>query len=188
LSINKDDIRGHVLEIGDDTYTRRFGNSRVIKADVFDVSEANPKATFVGDLTRAMDIPSDSFDCVIFTQTLQLIYDAQGALHTLYRILKPGGVLLATFPGISQIIKDSWRQYWCWNFTEVSAQRLFREIFPSENVSLDVAGNVLVSAAFLYGVAAEELQQSELDYRDSEYELLIAVKAIKPLQSDAAKP
>ena len=70
----------------------------------------------------------------------------------------------------------------------MSAQRLFREIFPSENVSLDVAGNVLVSAAFLYGVAAEELQQSELDYRDSEYELLIAVKAIKPLQSEAAKP
>jgi glycosyltransferase involved in cell wall biosynthesis len=187
LSINKDNIRGRVLEIGDDTYTRRFGNGRVVKADVFDVSANNAKATFVGDLSCATHIPSEAFDSVIFTQTLQLIYDPKSALRTVYRILKPGGVLLATFPGISQIIRDSWRQYWCWNFTEVSAQRLFTEIFPQANVSIDVAGNVLAATAFLYGLAAVELRRSELDYRDPEYELLIAVKAIKPFQDNAAR-
>lgn len=186
LSTNKDDIRGRVLEIGEDTYTRRFGNGRVVKADVFDVSASNTNATFVGDLSCATHIPSDIFDSVIFTQTLQLIYDAKSALQTLYRILKPGGVLLATFPGISQIVLDHWRQYWCWNFTEVSARRLFAEIFPSENVTSDVAGNVLAATAFLHGMAAEELQPSELDYHDPAYQLLIAVKAIKPFQGKAA--
>jgi len=188
LSLNRDSIRGRVLEIGDDTYTRRFGNDRVTKADVLDVSAANSKVTFVADLACAIDVPSDAFDCVIFTQTLQLISDTKGALRTLYRILKPGGVLLATLPGITQIIQDSGRKDWCWNFTEVLAQRLFTEIFPSENVSIEVAGNVLASAAFLYGLAAEELHQSELDYRDPDYQLLIAIKAVKPLQDDAAKP
>src|SRR5262249_18344567 len=152
LAANRDSIQGRVLEIGDDTYKTHFGNGRITKANVFDVSVASTKATFVGDLTDARDVPSDTFDCVIFTQTLQLIFDATSAIHTLYRILKPGGVLLATFPGISQIIKDAWRPYWCWSFTEVSARRLFTEIFPPENVTIKVAGNVLAAAAFLYGL------------------------------------
>jgi glycosyltransferase involved in cell wall biosynthesis len=187
LSLNRDSIRGRVLEIGDDTYTRRFGNDRVTKADVLDVSAANSKATFVAHLACAIDVPPDAFDCVIFTQMLQLIYDFEGALRTLYRILKPGGVLLATLPGITQIIQDSGRRDWCWNFTEVLSQRLFTEIFPPANVRIDVVGNVLAATAFLYGLAAEELEQSELDFRDPDYQLLIAIKAVKPFQNDAAK-
>src|SRR5262249_6056962 len=34
LSVHADDIRNRVLEIGDDTYMRRFGGSRVTKGDV----------------------------------------------------------------------------------------------------------------------------------------------------------
>jgi len=41
----------------------------------------------------------------VFTQTLHLIYDVRSAIRTLHRVLKPGGVLLATFPGISQTEK-----------------------------------------------------------------------------------
>ena len=69
LSAHAGDIRGDVLEIGDNAYTRRFGGERVTKSDVLHVSEGNPDATIVGDLTCADFIPSDSFDCVILTQT-----------------------------------------------------------------------------------------------------------------------
>ncbi|UCG09137.1 MAG: methyltransferase domain-containing protein [Desulfobacterales bacterium] len=47
----------------------------------------------------------DAYDCIIFTQTLQLIYDPRSAVQTLHRILKPGGVLLTIVPDISQISK-----------------------------------------------------------------------------------
>jgi glycosyltransferase involved in cell wall biosynthesis len=180
LSVHAGDIRGNVLEIGDDIYTRRFGGDRVTKSDVLHVSEGNPEATIVGDLTSAEHIPSDSFDCVILTQTLHLIYDVRAALKTLYRILKPGGVVLATFPGISQISKDCWREYWCWGFTHLSARRLFEEIFPAANVCVEVSGNVLAAIAFLHGLAAEELREEELEYRDSNYEVSIMVRAVKP--------
>ena len=43
------------------------------------------------------------FDCAIVTQTLQFVYDVRAALATLHRILAPGGVLLATVPGITKI-------------------------------------------------------------------------------------
>src|SRR5437867_552274 len=85
LARHAQDIRGRVLEIGDNTYTRRFGGDRVVVSDVLHVSEGNPLATFVGDLTMADHIPSEAFDCIIVTQTLQLIYDVPAALATLCR-------------------------------------------------------------------------------------------------------
>lgn len=75
LASHAGDIRGRVLEMGDAAYTRRFGGDRVTKSDVMHVVSGNPEATIVGDLTRADHIPSDSFDCIILTQTLQMIVD-----------------------------------------------------------------------------------------------------------------
>jgi len=171
------DIRGRVLEIGDETYTRKFGGDRVTKADVLSVEPENPRATFVADLTQAGHIPSDAFDCVILTQTLDLIYDVRAALATLQRILKPGGVLLATFPGITRISHDEWAGSWYWGFTSNSARRMFGESFSS--VQIHSYGNVLAASAFLYGFAVEEMQREELDYRDRDYELIVGVRAAK---------
>lgn len=180
LSTNALDIRERVLEIGDDTYICQFGGDRVTKSDVLHVVEGNPKATIVGDLTCADHIPSDTFDCVILVQTLHIIYDVRAALKTLYRILKPGGVILATFPGISQSSDDEWGSYWCWSFTSLSARRMFEEVFPTSAVTVEAHGNVLVATSFLQGLASEELRQEELDYRDPAYETLITVRAVKP--------
>lgn len=174
------DIRGRVLEIGDDSYTRRFGGDRVNRSDVLHVNKKNPVATFVGDLATAEHLPPAAFDCFIVTQTLHLIYDVRVALRNIYRILKPGGVVLATVPGISQISIDEWADYWCWSFTRLSAARLFGEFFPGRNIDIDAHGNVLAAIAFLHGVAMEELRREELDYRDPCYELLITIRAVKP--------
>jgi glycosyltransferase involved in cell wall biosynthesis len=174
------DVRGRVLEIGDDSYTRKYGGRRVKISDVLHATAGNPQATIVADLTRADHIPSDAFDCIIFTQTLHLIYDLHSAIRTLYRILKPGGVLLATFPGISQISQDEWGDHWHWALTTISARRLFEEAFPAANVKVEAHGNVLAATSFLHGLAAEELRQKELNYRDPSYELLIALRAVKP--------
>ncbi|MCF6158759.1 MAG: glycosyltransferase [wastewater metagenome] len=173
------DISGRVLEIGDDFYTQKFGGNRVSKRDVLHVTESSPQVTFIGDLTCADHIPSDIFDCIILTQTLHLIYDVRAALKTLYRILKPGGVLLATFPGISQISEDQWGNSWYWGFTTMSAHRLFTEIFPQSGVTVKAYGNVLTAAAFMYGLAAEELKQEEFNHYDPIYQVLITVRAIK---------
>jgi SAM-dependent methyltransferase len=180
LTRQAEDVRGRVLEIGDASYTRRFGGDRVTKSDVLHVVEGNPEATIVGDLTNADRIPSDTFDCFILTQTLHLIYELPTALQTIYRILKPGGVVLATVPGISQISNDQWASYWCWSFTTFSIQRLFEEVFPTANVKIEAFGNVLAAIAFLQGLAAEELRKEELDYCDRQYELLITIRAMKP--------
>lgn len=174
------DIQGRVLEIGDDSYTQKFGGDRVRFRDVLHMLEGNPTATIIGDLTCADHIPSDRFDCLILTQTLHLIYDIRLAMQTIYRILKPGGVVLATFPGISQRSMDQWADSWYWNFTTLSAQRIFEEVFPKASIRVEAFGNVLVATAFLYGLALQELRTEELDHYDCHYELLITVRAVKP--------
>jgi SAM-dependent methyltransferase len=180
LEHHADDIQGHVLEIADNVYTLRFGGARVIRSDVLHYT-GSPKATMVADLTDAGGIPSNTFDSIILTQTLQFIYDVRAAIRTLYRILKPGGVLLATGHGISQISHydmEHWGEYW--RFTSVSARRLFTEVFPEHCIAVQAYGNVLAATAFLHGLTAQELSREELDYRDPNYEVILGIRANKP--------
>jgi SAM-dependent methyltransferase len=177
LESNRPFIRGRVLEIGDREYTERFGSAVEI-SDVLHVDATNPCATIVGDLSNAGHVPSDIFDCIICTQTLHLIYDFHNAIDTLHRILKPGGVLLVTVPGVSQISIDEWRHTWYWSFSTRSARLMFGRLF-GENMEIGAYGNVLIASAFLHGLALCEMRQEELDYTDPQYEVIVHVKAVK---------
>lgn len=172
-------IRGRVLEIGDNSYTLAFGGAKVAKSDILHIHSGNPKATFVGDLSNAPHIPDNTFDCIILTQTLHLIYDVRGALKTCERILKPGGVLLLTVPGISQIDHDEWNDIWLWSFTTASMKKLMAEVFPANPASINTYGNVFIATAFLYGMGVGEVTKDQLDFTDPHYQVIITVKAVK---------
>ena len=181
LQEHASDIRGTVLEIGDREYTKRFGGAAVTRSDVLHAVPGNPDATIVGDLATGNGIVNDTFDCIILTQTLPFIYEIQQAVSHCVRGLKPGGVVLATLPGISQISRydmDRWGDYW--RFTDASARRLFEGVFGTGNVQVESHGNVLAACAFLQGLATEELKPSELAYHDPDYQVIICVRAQKP--------
>src|SRR5918994_7193630 len=95
------------------------------------------------------------------------------------RQLKPEGVLLTTFPGITQIARDRWGEQWYWAFTHLSARGLFEERFPVSNVEVEAHGNVLTAISFLHGLAAEELREQELRRRTPGYEVVVTVRAVK---------
>ena len=180
LACHANNIQGHVLEIKEPLYTYKFGRDRITKSDILHVEVGNPQATIVADLTNGDHLPSDTFDCIILTQTLQFIYDVPAAIKTLHRILKPGGVLLVTVSGISQISSEDmerWGQYW--SFTTLSTQRLFNFVFDQDKVEVTAYGNVLSAIAFLHGLAIEELDKSKLDYHDPNYQVLITARAVK---------
>lgn len=182
LNAHAEDVRGRVLEIGDTTYTLRLGGSRLTQSDVLHVQPDNPAATIVADLTQADAIPSNTFDCIILTQTLQFIYDFRAALRHIERILKPGSVLLATLSGISQISRydmERWGEFW--RFTTLSAQCLFGEVFPADHLQIESHGNVLTAISLLHGLASRELRPEELDFQDPDYQVIITVRAVKPL-------
>ncbi len=179
---NATDIRGRVLELGDDRYTRRFGGARVEKIDILSIETTNPKATIVGDLQHAATLPEAAFDCIVLTHVLQLIFDVRAAIESLYRALKPGGVLLVTMPGVSPMAIPSYPEvpsYWA--LTAPALCRLLETQFGlgQDAVSVEAHGNIFAATAFLYGLAVEELDASDLNVDDSTYPVVVAARAVK---------
>lgn len=180
LAANADDVQGRVMEVADPAYTHRFGGAKVTKAEVLHVVAGNPQATIVGDLETGLNIPTNAFDCIILTQVLPFLFDVQAAVRHCHQALKPGGVLLLTVPGISQVSpedRDSWGDYW--RFTRSSVKRLLDGAFEPGQVNCQTYGNVLAATSFLYGIASNELTREELDNHDDQFEVIIAARAVK---------
>lgn len=180
LEGNCADIYGRILEIRDDTYARRFGGDRVVKVDVVSKTADNAAATIIADLSNAPQLDSEQFDAIIFTQTLQFIFDASAAINTLYRLLKPGGVLLMTVPGTTSARLAVAEM---WSFSERCVRALLNGPFDSEDVTTMVGGNVLAAMALLQGISQEELETDELEYLDPDYPVTIAARAVKTVRT-----
>jgi len=179
LAAHASDIRGQVVEVGGSEYTRNFGVANVAKSDIWHVSDC-PGVTIRADLTSADHVPSDSFDCFVCAQTLQFIYDMPAAIQTIHRVLKPGGVALATFAGISKISpRDRDRYGEFWRVTTMSAKKLFEANFAPAQIEAFAFGNVLTAISFLHGLSSDELTRQELDHHDPCFEVIVAVRARK---------
>ena len=180
LALHAADIRGRVLEVGDSQYTRRFGGGAVRRADAVDApGSANPAATYRADLAGRTGLPRAAYDCVILTQTLHMIYDVRGVVATLRRVLKPGGICLATVPGISQIDRTDGPEKWFWFMTQTAVRLLFAERFGTEHVAVEPHGNVYAATAFLQGLALEEVDPQKLDVPDPLYPVISTVRAVR---------
>lgn len=158
-------------------YTERFG-TEVDRSDVLDIDGSNSSATIVADLASADDVPSETFDCFVLTQTLQYVYDLQSAVGHVHRILRPGGTVLCTVPTVSRIARGTLETEY-WRLTALACRRLFADAFMGGTVEARTHGNVLTGVAFLIGMAAEELSTRELELVDPFFPLLVTVKATK---------
>ena len=180
MAARASDIRGRVLEVANNDYTLRYGGERVTQSDVLHPVEGNPRATVVADLARPDASLEGCFDCIICTQTLQLIFEVRNAITQLHRWLKPEGVLLASLPGISQISREDMQQTGdYWRFTGASVQKMFDREFTGGAVDVEVLGNVFAAIAFLHGIAAEECDEASLLEADPQFQMLMTVRAIR---------
>lgn len=179
LTKQKKYISGRVLEIAESTYSKKFAQPNS-QFDILYIDTTNSHATIIGDLTKPETLPKNTVDCFICTQTLNFIFDVKAAVSGIHRILKKNGTALITVAGISQISRydmDRWGDYW--RFTTKSAEQLFQNTFGTDCVTIESYGNVLASVAFLEGISAEELTTEELNIRDNDYQMLIAIRATK---------
>jgi GT2 family glycosyltransferase/SAM-dependent methyltransferase len=187
LQDNRRWIRGSALEVKDSGYVLRFGEG-LERVEVVDIAKDNPQVTLVADLSQPKALPANEFHCLVLTQTIQFIYEAEQAARNAFRTLKPGGVVLATLPCVSRLDYESGRDGDFWRFTPASARRLFSDVFGAENVVVEAFGNVLTCTAFLQGLASSELSTEELEHHDPYFPLLVTVRAAKPAPPDELVP
>lgn len=179
LDKHRDLVRGKVMEISDNSYTKRYGGENVSESIVLHV-DGWGKDAVRGNLETGEGIDEDWIDTLIFTQTLMFIYDTKKTVQNIYRMLKPGGRVLATVAGISQISRyeaDNWGDFY--SFHEDAVKRIFGEIFGAENIQAECFGNVKTAISLLYGLCCEDLAEEDFAYRDIDYPVIIGIAAHK---------
>jgi peptidoglycan/xylan/chitin deacetylase (PgdA/CDA1 family) len=117
----------------------------------------------------------------VLTQTLHLIDDMAAVVAECARILRPGGVLLATAPSVIRVDDEAGVGGDYWRLTEASARTLFAAAFPIDAFEVTAYGNVMTCSAFLYGLSLEEMARADLDHADPRFPLVIAIRAVKPV-------
>lgn len=179
LSEHRQLIKGTVLEVADDFYSKKFAPHE-IKQEILYIDNTNQNATIIGDLTNPENLPENVADCFICTQTFNFIYDVKSALEGAKHLLKEDGILLATVSGLSQISRydmDRWGDYW--RFSDKSITRLAQET-GFKDIEVTVYGNVLAATALLQGLAQEDLSDLKLlDKTDEDYQIIIGLIAKK---------
>jgi SAM-dependent methyltransferase len=178
LARHQADVRGCVLEVQEDDYSRRFGGAAVTRQDILNIDDSNPRATIVGDLADAGTLKMGVYDCIILTQTLHLVFDMPAAIANIHRALRPGGVLLVTVPGISPLDRIAFQDSWYWSLTGPALQRLLCGPFARENVAVDSFGNLYAATAFLHAASVEEVSRRKLDPYDRAYPVTVAARAV----------
>lgn len=180
LNAQQELIRGRILEVGDSAYTEQYSSDAVTSCTIVNAVPITSRWAVVADLSNAPHIPDDSFDCIIITQTLHLIYPMEDMVGELHRILTPGGSVLCTVSGIAQISRydmDRWGDRW--RLTDLSARELFETSFQPSDIEVSTGGNVFAATAFLHGLAAEECPAWRLDHLDPDYQVSVMIRATK---------
>lgn len=171
------DIQGHCLEFCDPAYTPRFGGSAVAKLDILHIDDSNPLATIAADLTKPNDIPSNTFDCIICTHVLHVIFELKSAVAEMHRILRPGAVLLVAVPHVSMYDP---REHEIWRFTPEGLHLVLAGAFGAENVTIRAYGNSLTAAAEIRGLVSQEFTKAELDgHHDPRFAVEVCARAVK---------
>jgi SAM-dependent methyltransferase len=166
-----EDVTGDVLELGSPDALRALRAHGVTSQTTLAIDDTTR--------FRLSQMPADRFDCIVVGHVLHRIYDVRPFVKALHRVLRPGGVLLATLPGVGNVGADTVHDSY-WSFTPLAAQTLFEEAFPSLKLAVEPCGNVLAATASLHGLAAEELRARDLEHRDATYAVVLGVRAVKP--------
>lgn len=174
LQHNSQYIKGEVLEIEDNTYTKKYGGNHYDSSIVMDVSSKDENIDFNANLETGEGIKESIADCFICTQTLMYIYDLQSVAQNIIKMLKPGGVALITCSGLSQNSRRCMESYGAyWGFNEAALKRMFINIDGAEVIESGIYGNVKTVSAHINGLCIEDIDESDFKENDVCYPLIV---------------
>jgi SAM-dependent methyltransferase len=105
----------------------------------------NPRADLHGSID-ALPIEDASFDVVLCLQVLEHVADPDAAVRELHRVVRPGGLVLASTHGVYPY-HPSPADYWRW--THDGLRLLFERQGPWESVTVTPAAGTAATVAML---------------------------------------
>lgn len=171
-------ITGRVLEIQLPGYTNLYGHDLTATDSVDIAAGAYAGLTYLTDLAQSDQvIPDASYDCFLLPNTLCVMRDIEGCLRQALRVVKPGGVILATSAALVPLTGDS-PDYW--HLSAAGWRELAARAWPGCEVRVEQHGNCLTATAAMLGLALEELTPSELEYDDPRFPVLVTLYCRRP--------
>ncbi len=170
FTAHRDAITGRVIEIQTRDHIRRYG-SGIVAADTLDI-DPSFQPTHCCDLAHADRVPSGSYDCFLLPNTLCFLRNLDASLREARRIVRPGGIILATVPGFVPLTADV-EDYW--HASAAGWRVVAARVWPDCDTTVESHGNCLAAAAAMYGIAVEELTAAELDVHDPRYPVLVTI-------------
>jgi hypothetical protein len=179
LEAERSAITGDVLEIQVPSHAHRFGHD-LKRVDTLDITpDFSP--TYLCDLAEAGTVvPEESYDCFLLPNTLQHLLRLEEALTQALRIVRPGGVILASAANLVRLTSstdDFWR------LTAAAWRLVTSRVWNGCAIDVRAHGNCLAVVAATYGLAVEELSTKELAVDDDRFPVLTTIKCVKPFDS-----
>lgn len=144
--------------------------------------------THVGDLSQCQ-LPSNSFDAITLSQTIEHLYDPNATLLECLRILKPGGLLVMTTPNPLSIgtteFSASWRGWEAPRHLHLFPVETLKHLTEQSGFQVTEASTYSAGAAVVYRVSKEIQLAKELTWIDQLHLLLWGYK--KELREFAAQ-
>ena len=169
-------ISGDVLEVQCDAYTQRFGQD-VRRADTFDILPT-AAVTYVCDFAHCeTTIPNHTYDCLLLPNTLPHFRELEPALSNAMRVVRPGGVILASAAGLLPLTGDV-PEYW--RLSPDGWRERLSTAWPGATLEIAGHGNCLSAMAAQLGLALEELSDAELNFYDPRFPVLTTIVCRTP--------
>lgn len=178
LADYRENIKGTVMEIAENRYTEMFFEN-VSESVILHVNGWGD-GVIKGNLATGEGIEENRIDCLICTQTIQMIYDIHSVVRNIFKLLKPGGTVMLTASAIAQLsLYDykNWGEYW--RFTDQSMRNLLSETFKEDQIEVYTYGNMKAAIAFMFGLCQEDMNPADLEYQDEQFPMIIAAIARK---------
>ena len=175
---NKLLIKGRVLEVGDDRYSKNYVKTSQI--NVLRGKDNREYQNLNGDLLDFETIKNiGTFDSLIITNVLNFIFDYDTAIQNIAKLTNKNGQCLFTVSGISGISKfdnDRWGDYW--RFSTKSFHEILNKYF--EKINIDYYGNASIAASLILGLVREDIPNSILNIKDEDFPVIITAIASLP--------
>ncbi|MGE0446378.1 MAG: methyltransferase domain-containing protein [Vicinamibacterales bacterium] len=175
-------ITGRVLEIQSPGHALRFGHD-LAAADSIDI-DPRYAPTYLCDLAQSQEVvPDNSYDCFLLPNTLCHLERVDECLRQALRIVRPGGVILASAAAFVPLTADA-RDYW--HLSADGWRAVAGRAWGGHEVRVEQHGNCLAAVAAMLGLAHEELDPEELNVHDPRYPVLVTLRCRKEADASAS--